>query len=113
LERDAAGERTAVLDEVHGWSSRWQAHGTGTTSAWTSAWGAAALVDALLQGDAQPWPVSTLLHGEYGVDGVSLTVPALLGPDGPRPLQWTVDPDEQAAIARAAAVTEELACASC
>jgi malate dehydrogenase len=107
-------ERAQVLDEVGGWYARWQAHGTGTTSAWTSGWGAAALARTLLDGDREPWPVSTLLHGEYGVEGVCLTVPALLGPDGPpRPLAWAVDADERAAIAVAAAATEELACASC
>jgi L-lactate dehydrogenase len=110
----SAAERAQVLAEVGGWYRRWQEHGTGTTSALTSGWGAAALVRAVLAGDARPWPVSTLLRGAYGVDGVCLTVPALLRPDAPpRPLQWRVDAQEQAGIAAAAAATEELACASC
>ncbi|HEU4703169.1 MAG TPA: hypothetical protein VFS37_11870 [Conexibacter sp.] len=110
----SAGERARILDELRGWYGRWQAHGTGTTSAWTSGWGAAALVRALRDGDRRPWPVSTLLRGTYDVEGVCLTVPALLGPDGsPRPLQWKVDADERAGIAAAAAAVEELACAAC
>lgn len=112
--RLSPGERAQVLGEVRGWYGRWQAHGTGTTSAWTSAWGAAALVRALREGDAQPWPVSTLLRGSYDVEGVCLTVPAVLGAEGPpRPLQWRVDADERAGIAAAAAAVEELACAAC
>jgi malate/lactate dehydrogenase len=112
--RLSAGERERVLAEVRGWYARWQEHATGTTSAWTSAWGAAALVRALRAGDARPWPVSTLLRGSYDVDGVCLTVPAMLAPDAPpRPLQWRVDAGERAGIAAAAAAVEELACAAC
>lgn len=112
--RLSAAERAQVLDEIRGWYARWQAFGTGTTSAWTSGWGAAALVDALCDGDPRPWPVSTLLRGSYDVDGICLTVPAVLGPDAPpRPLQWRLDADERAAIAAAAAAVEELACAAC
>jgi len=112
--RLSAGEREQVLAEVRGWYARWQAHGTGTTSAWTSGWGAAALVRALERGDERPWAVSTLLRGSYDVHDVCLTVPALLGPDAlPRPLQWRVDADERAGIAAAAKAVEELACAAC
>lgn len=107
-------ERTRVLHEVEGWYDRWQAHGTSTTSALSSGWGLAALVRALLDGDARPWPVSLPLRGAYGVDGVCLTVPARLGPRAAvRPLAWEVDDRERAAIAAAAAAIEELACASC
>jgi len=107
-------ERAHVLEEVTGWYARWQAHGTGTTSAWTSGWGAAVLVRALQRGEQRPWPVSTLLRGSYDVQGVCLTVPALLSADGsPRPLQWRVDADERAGIAAAARAVEELACVAC
>lgn len=110
----SAAERAAVLAEVEGWYARWQAQRTGTTSAWTTGWGAAALVRALLDGDPRPWPASIRLRGAYGVEGVCLTVPALLKPDAaPRPLQWMLDAEEQRAIAAAAAAIEELACASC
>ncbi len=104
-------ERARVRDELAGWYGRWQRHGTGRTSALTSGWGAAAVVRALLAGDPQPWSVSTLLHGEYGVDGVCLTVPAVLGPPA-RPLVWEVDAEELAAIAAAAAAIGGMACAS-
>lgn len=47
-------ERAAVLDELTGWYGRWQAHGSGRTSALASGWGAAALVRALLTGVEDP-----------------------------------------------------------
>ena len=107
-------ERAHVREEVGGWYARWQRHGTGRTSALSSGWGAAALVRALLGGDPRAWPVSTLLHGEYGVEGVCLSVPALLAPgEPPRPLAWKVDDEELAAIAGAAEAIGGLACAAC
>jgi malate/lactate dehydrogenase len=110
----SSAERTRVRDEVSGWYARWQAHRTGTTSAWASGWGAAALVRALLEGDSRPWPVSIPLRGHHGVDGVCLTVPARLEAGvPPRPLAWVLDDEERAGIAAAAAAVEEVACASC
>jgi len=108
-------ERAAVREEAGGWYGRWQRHGTGRTSALSSGWGAAAVTRALLDGDARPWPVSLLLRGEYGVDGVCLTVPAVLGPGGDRAraLAWDADAGERAAIAAAADAIGGLACASC
>lgn len=112
--RLSAAERAQVRAELRGWYARWQAYGTGTTSAWSSGWGAAAIVRALLEGERRPWPVSTLLRGQYGVDGVCLTVPALLGCTAPpRPLAWDVDEDERTAIGAAAAAIGGLACAAC
>lgn len=109
-----AAERTRVRAEVGSWYARWQQHGTGRTSALSSGWGAAALVRALLDGDPRPWPVSTLLHGEYGVEGICLSVPALLAAgEPPRPLAWKVDDEELAAIAAAADAIGGLACAAC
>jgi len=101
----AAAERARVLDEVGGWYDRWQRLGTGRTTVWSSAWGVAAIARALLRGDARPWPVSVLLHGEYGVDGVCLTAPVTLASGGAsRVIGWEVADDERAAIARAAEV---------
>ena len=111
-----AAERTRVREEVGGWYERWQRQGTGRTSALASGWGAAAVVRALLDDDAgaPPWPVSTPLRGEWGVDGVCLTAPALLARRGPpRVLAPAVDAGELAAIRAAAEAVEELTCAAC
>ena len=96
-------ERDRVRAEVDGFYARWQELGTGRTTQWSSGWGVAAVVDALLRGDARPWPVSTPLAGAWGVEDVCLTAPALLGPGRrPRVQRWTVTADERAAIAAAA-----------
>lgn len=99
----SAHDRACVLDEVGGWYERWQRLGSGRTTQWSSGWGVAAVVRALLRGDPRPWPVSTLPAGAYGVEDVCLTVPALLAPGrAPRVLAWDVDAAERAAIAAAA-----------
>jgi malate/lactate dehydrogenase len=105
-------ERACVLAEVGGWYERWQRLGTGRTTQWSSGWGVAAVVRALLRGDARAWPVSTALGGAWGVErDVCLGAPALLGPGGaPRVLAWGIDADEREAIAAAAAAVDE-ACA--
>jgi len=96
-------ERERVCADVGGWYARWQELGTGGTTQWSSGWGVAAVVRALLRGDARPWPVSTSLDGIWGVDDVHLTAPALLGPgEAPRVLPWTISAAERAAVARAA-----------
>jgi malate/lactate dehydrogenase len=113
-------QRAAVLAEVRGWYGRWQRLATGRTAAWSSGWGVAALVRALLHGDARPWPVSLLLRGEYGVAGVCLTAPVAFAGAGaqPRVLEWPLAREEMQAIAAAgevvaAAAGEEARCASC
>jgi malate/lactate dehydrogenase len=118
-----AAQRARVEDEVRGWYDRWQELGTGRTAVWSTAWGVAALVRALLRGDARPWPASALLHGEYGVEGICLTAPLLFrgGRGAPRVLEWRIAQREADAVAvaaeavRAAAreTTEEARCASC
>ncbi|MFL5816589.1 MAG: malate dehydrogenase [Conexibacter sp.] len=97
-------ERARVLAEVDGWYGRWQRLGTGRTTQWSSGWGVAAIVRALLCGGARPWAVSTPLEGIWGIEcDVCLSAPALLGPGrAPRVLAWRVDAAERAAIARAA-----------
>ncbi len=97
-------ERMCVLAETGGWYGRWQRLGTGRTTQWSSGWGVAAVVRALLRGDVRPWPVSTPLGGIWGVErDVCLSAPALLGPGrAPRVMAWAVEASERAAIADAA-----------
>ncbi|MFA6004479.1 MAG: hypothetical protein WC881_10470 [Elusimicrobiota bacterium] len=64
---------------------------------------AAALAAAMLSGVRRVASCSVLLEGEYGVDGVALTVPAVLGPDGiERVLQLNLKVAERAALQKAA-----------
>jgi len=100
----SARERACVLAEIEGWYERWQRLATGRTTQWSSGWGVAAVVRALLRGDVRPWPISTPLGGAWGVErDVCLSAPALLGPGrAPRAMAWDVDDDERQAIVRAA-----------
>jgi malate/lactate dehydrogenase len=51
----------------------------------------------------EPWPASVVLEGEYGVDGVALSVPVTLGDGGVAAIhEWELA-DEQAAALRAGA----------
>jgi malate/lactate dehydrogenase len=97
-------ERACVLAEIGGWYERWQRLGSGRTTQWSSGWGVAAIVHALLRGDMRPWPVSTPLGGAWGVErDVCLTAPALLAPGHPpRVLAWGLDAAEHDAVAAAA-----------
>jgi malate/lactate dehydrogenase len=60
---------------------------------------------ALAHGDDAPWPASVLLEGEYGIEGIALSVPVTLGPGGVREIhEWPLTGDEAAALRRAAEV---------
>lgn len=102
-------ERACVLADVGGWYERWQRLETGRTTQWSSAWGIATVVGALVRGDVRPWAVSTSLGGAWGIDrDVCLTAPALLGPAAaPRVLAWSLEAGERDAIAAAALAVEE------
>jgi malate dehydrogenase len=51
----------------------------------------------------EPWPASVVLEGEYGIDGVALSVPVMLGDGGAAVIyEWDLTP-EQAAGMRAGA----------
>jgi malate/lactate dehydrogenase len=83
---------------------------SGRSSTWTSGHGLARMVDALVQGDDAPWPASVVLRGEYGLDGVAVSVPVSLGPGGVRAVhEWPLADEERAALQ---AVAGEIAAAA-
>jgi malate dehydrogenase len=77
-----AEQQRDAAEAVRSWFSTYQSLQSGRTSGWTSAVGIAKLVQAIVQGHAEPLPCSAFLEGEYGVSGISLGVPARLGPGG-------------------------------
>ncbi len=97
-----AKQRREVETATRTWFSTYQSLNAGRTSGWTSAMGIARLVGALAgradsassaatAGDSAPvggvvglLPCSAILQGEYGLSGVSLGVPVVLGPGGVR-----------------------------
>ena len=65
------------------------------------------MVGAVAHGAAEPWPVSLVLEGEYGVYGVALSVPVSLGGGALEIREWELSADEHEALARAAALVAE------
>jgi malate dehydrogenase len=57
---------------------------------------------------AQPWPASVVLEGEYGIDGVALSVPVTLGGGGVVAIhEWDLSAEQQAALRAGADVVRE------
>ncbi|MDP9256872.1 MAG: malate dehydrogenase [Actinomycetota bacterium] len=91
--------QVAVAEEYRrSWYPRHVALDSGRSSTWTSGLGVARMI-AALGGDGELWPVSIVLDGEYGIDGVAVTVPATIGRGGARGIhEWELSADELAAL---------------
>jgi malate dehydrogenase len=67
------------------------------------------MVDAILRDRKRVLPCAVLLQGEYGVDGLFVGVPVVLGAGGmERVIEITLTPDEQAAFSKSAGAVQEL-----
>jgi malate dehydrogenase len=67
------------------------------------------MVDAILRDRRRVLPCATLLQGEYGVDGLFVGVPVVLGAGGlQRVIEITLTADEKAAFEKSAAAVREL-----
>jgi L-lactate dehydrogenase len=66
------------------------------------------IVRGIVRNEKSVLTVSTVLEGEYGLEGVSLGVPAMVGEAGvERVLDFDLPPEEQAALLRSAAVLKQ------
>ncbi|MGZ4186015.1 MAG: malate dehydrogenase [Solirubrobacteraceae bacterium] len=96
-------QREQVEDFVGNWYVRHVALDSGRSSTWTSGLGIARMVSAIAFGDDTPWPASVMLDGEYGISGVSLSVPVSLAPGGVAEIhQWELSAPEAAGLQKAA-----------
>lgn len=96
-------EAAEAVEFLRGWYARHVALDSGRSSTWTTGLGIARTIEAIARGSEEVWPVSVVLEGEYGVDGVSLGVPVTLGPGGvARIHEWELDDDQRAALLDAA-----------
>jgi L-lactate dehydrogenase len=112
LDRVTVAGRPVVLDEDErsevrrlsvGWYDRWQRHGTGRTSMWTTGSGVAALVGAYIGARPSLEPVSAPLNGCYGIAGpVALGVPALIGRGRAEVVEWPLPPADLNRLRRGA-----------
>jgi malate/lactate dehydrogenase len=96
-------ERGAVDEFLYGWFTRHVALDSGRSSTWTSGLGVARLIDAIAADRQERFPASVVLDGEYGIEGVSVTVPALIGRRGAGSIEvWDLAAGEAAALHRSA-----------
>jgi malate dehydrogenase len=78
------------------------------SSTWTSGLGIARMVSALVAGGDELWTASVMLTGEYGIDGISLSVPVRLAAGGMREIEeWPLNPAEQEGLRSAARVVSD------
>ena len=76
---------------------------SGRSSTWTTGLGVARMVLAIVNGGDGIWPASIVLQGEYGIDGVAVTVPVTLGPGGALAVhEWDLSPDQLSSLRAAA-----------
>jgi malate/lactate dehydrogenase len=102
----SAGQRRAAEEFVRGWYVRHVALDSGRSSTWTSGHVIARMISALLgPPTGEPWPASVVLDGEYGIDGVALTVPVTLGDGGVGEIhEWDLTAEQSAALRAGAEV---------
>jgi malate dehydrogenase len=66
------------------------------------------MVSAIWGDSGELWPASVVLTGEYGVDGVALSVPVTLGRAGVREIhEWPLSEGERARLQRSADAVRE------
>lgn len=101
----SAAEAAAAEDYIRSWYVRHVALDSGRSSTWTSGLGIARMVAAIRDDPEAIWPVSIVLAGEYGIDGVAVGVPVTLGAGGASSvLAWELSEEERAAIRASAEV---------
>jgi malate/lactate dehydrogenase len=97
-----AAQAASAEEYLRTWYVRHVALDSGRSSTWTSGLGVARMVGAL-DGDGALWPASVVLEGEYGIEGVAVTVPVTLGRGGVREIhEWQLAGAELEALHRSA-----------
>jgi malate/lactate dehydrogenase len=97
-------EKRDILAPIPTILRRYEELQSGRTAGWTCAVGLSRLVRAVRDESDEVFPCSCVLDGEYGLRGLSIGVPVVLGRSGVREIkQHTLAPDEQAAFERSAA----------
>ncbi|MGH2888657.1 MAG: malate dehydrogenase, partial [Solirubrobacteraceae bacterium] len=104
-------QREQVREFVDGWYVRHVALDSGRSSTWTSGLGVARMVRACVRSDgAELWPASIMLDGEYGIEGISLSVPVTLRGGGAAEIhEWALSDGEAESMRAAARFVREAA----
>jgi malate/lactate dehydrogenase len=104
-----AREAADVRQWCNDWYVRHVALNSGRSSTWTSGRGVARMV-AAVAGDDELWTASVMLEGEYGIDGVSLSVPVRLGAGGVQEIvEWPLSAEEHHGLRAAASIVADAA----
>jgi malate dehydrogenase len=105
----SAEQQRAVTDFVRTWYVRHVALDSSRSSTWTSGHMLARMVETLVAPPAaELWAASVVLEGEYGIDGVALTVPVTLGDGGVAEIhEWPLTDAEGAGMQAGAGVVRD------
>ena len=108
---ELSGPQRARAEEfLRTWYVRHVALDSGRSSTWTSGVGVARMAAALGDDEGELWPASVALEGEYGLDGVCVSVPVTIGRGGLREIhEWELAPDEREGMEAAAKTVREAA----
>ena len=87
--------KTKIRSEIPNILKRLEELQSGRTAGWTCAIGLEKIVRAVVENTGEIIPCSVMLDGEYGVSGISMSVPVKLGKDGVSEiLEYELAPDE-------------------
>jgi len=93
-----ADQAAAAEEYLRTWYVRHVALDSGRSSTWTSGLGVARMV-AAIDGAGELWPASVVLDGEYGIEGVAVTVPVTIGRAGAEQIhEWVLGADDLEAL---------------
>jgi malate dehydrogenase len=99
----SAEQQNEAEEFLRSWYPRHVALNSGRSSTWTSGLGVARMVASIAQDRKELMPASIVLAGEYGIEGVSLSVPVTLGRQGVDMIhEWSLTPKEQEGLRFAA-----------
>jgi malate dehydrogenase len=102
-----AAERAEAETFLRTWYVRHVALESGRSSTWTSGLGVARMVAAIADDSGELLPASVALEGEFGVAGVSISVPVRLGRHGARIEEWPLSKEERSAFERGAEIVRD------
>jgi malate dehydrogenase len=84
----------------------------GTSAGYAPGAAAAQIVEAIMFDQKRVLPCAAHLEGEYGIDGLYVGVPVILGAGGAEAVvEFALEPEERAALGRSAAAVAELVAA--
>ena len=102
--------KTTIRAEIPNILKTYEELKSGRTAGWTCAIGLEKIVRAVAENTGEVIPCSVMLDGEYGVNGISMSVPVKLGKDGVSEiLEYELAPDEQEGLKKTVATLQAAA----